>query len=373
MPTVSVIRCDRYHRQTLHFAIEKLLEPFGGIYSIVRPGQKVLLKPNMLSAARPAEAVSTHPAVMQVVTELVQDAGGRAYIGDSPGNDDQEKAHHLCGMKDVMEVTGAEMLLFKDEVPVNVAGFWNRPIPLAAELRQVDLVINMGKLKTHSLTGLTGAVKNIYGCVVGGHKKRFHLNYPLPLDFSRLLIDVYLAVKPVFSILDAVVAMEGTGPRKGRPRQLGLLMASPNAVALDCTAAAVTGFQPWQVPTITAAREMQLAGADLKDIDIKGVPLEECRATNFDRGPAASGSLGLTALLYPLAWLGNMLTVRSRPYPHIDNRLCTRCGICYENCPAQVISSENGQPVIDLEGCIRCYCCQELCPEGSIKLSGRRG
>ncbi len=370
LQTVSLVRCRRYHPQTVRHSLQQLLEPFGGVGALVKPGQKVLLKPNLLAAAPPAEAVTTHPLVVKVLTEMIQERGGKVLIGDSPGNDRQEEAHRIGGLQRVMMETGAEMLLFKEIKDVKVNGFSEIIIPLAAELDCVDLVINVAKLKTHALTGLTAAVKNVYGCVIGNHKRRFHLEHPLPLDFSRLLINVFLAVKPAFSIIDAVVAMEGTGPRRGKPRQLGLLMASPNAVALDSVAAEITGFRPDQVTTVAAARALKLPGSNFLDVHIEGLSLEESRVHDFDRGPADSGNISHLIVNFPLAWFRNMIYAR-RPYPCVDSMFCNGCGVCFENCPAQVIDFSSGIPDLDLYNCIRCYCCQELCAQGAIKLNRR--
>ncbi len=368
---VALENCRRYHPHTIHSSLKQLLEPFGGITGLVKPGQKVLLKPNLLSAAPPVEAVTTHPVVVKVITEMIQEAGGRVYIGDSPGSDSQEKALRVSGMYDVIEATGAEALIFNDPIDVEVNNFKKRVIPIAAALEQVDLVINVGKLKTHAFTGMTGAVKNVFGCVVGARKARFHFDYPLPLDFSRLLIDVYLAVQPSISILDAVIAMEGTGPRRGKPRQMGLLLASHNAVALDRVAAEITGFYPEAIPTLVAAKELNLAGTELPAILVKGLSLDESRVPDFDRGPAAGGKLSRLLAMFPLARIRDMFAAR-RPLPHINPQICNGCGVCRDNCPAQVIELKMSIPDIDYRDCIRCYCCQEFCAQGAIELDNNK-
>lgn len=365
--TVTLARCPRYRSRDVRFKLEELLEPLGGVKKIVLPGQKVLLKPNLLSAASPAEAVSTHPVIMKEMSKLVKEAGGRVFIGDSPGVDSQEKAHRICGMQEVIEETGAEELILSGTTKLEVNGYARKVITLASELDQVDLIINMAKLKTHSLTGMTAAVKNMYGCIPGTIKARLHVEHPLPRDFCRLLVDVYCAVKPALSVVDAIIAMEGAGPRRGRPRQVGLLLASLNAVALDTVAAELLGFRPDQVGTVAAARELGLPGADLSGIHIRGERLENCRVNNFDLGPAAAGGWSRLASLFPVARIRNLVAGR-RPYPQPGEELCTGCGICRENCPAQVIALENSFPEVDKVGCIRCYCCLEFCPEGAFSL-----
>jgi uncharacterized protein (DUF362 family)/NAD-dependent dihydropyrimidine dehydrogenase PreA subunit len=370
-PIVAVERCLRYEMNEVREALRKVLQPFGGLESFVTPGQKVLIKPNLLAAAAPAEAVTTHPAVIRALVEMVQEAGGEAFIGDNPGNDDQAETLKKAGLQEIIDQSGAQALIFKGSKDHQGSGFQERLIPLARELDQVDLVINAAKLKTHALTGLTGAVKNNYGLLFGNIKKRYHMEHPLPLDFSRLLIDIYLAAKPALSILDAIVAMEGTGPRRGKPRQLGLLMASNNAVALDSVAAEITGFLPAQVTTIAAARELKLSGAFLEDIEIRGLQLEESRVKDFDRGPGGHGKISRLIASFPLAYFRNLLYAR-RPYPRVDPELCVECGICAENCPLRVIDCSCGIPEFDLYECIRCYCCQEHCAEGAIKLGQYR-
>ncbi len=367
--SVTLARCDRYEPQEIRSALKDIFAPYGGLEAIVAAGQKVLLKPNLLSAALPSETVTTHPTVVKVMAEMVRDLGGKVYIGDSPGHDAQKKAHQACGITQVIEEIGAEALYFSDPVYKQVKGFRLWEIPLAPELDRVDLVINLAKLKTHSFTGMTAAVKNMYGCVPGKNKARYHFEYPLPKDFSRLLLDVYYVVRPAFSIIDAVVAMEGAGPRKGRPRQVGLLMGAPNALALDNVAASVIGFRPGQVATLAAASELKLEGSDPGSITINGVSLQDCRVKDFDLGPASQGRLaGLLAFL-PFSWIKDFIAGR-RPYPRIDAALCTRCGACYQACPARAIEFDGSSiPDINNDGCIRCYCCQEFCGPGAIDLS----
>ncbi len=364
---VSIVRCKRYHLDSVRESFNQLLEPWGGIGTFIKPKQKVLLKPNLLAAAKPEEAVTTHPVIMRVMTELIQDAGGQVFIGDSPGRDSDDYVYRETGMQAVADQTGAQLVRFDQFHQKDYDGIKRRKLDLATALDQVDIVINMAKLKTHSLTGLSGAVKNIYGCIVGSKKGKLHFDYPLPTDFSRLLIDVFLAVKPAFSIIDAVIAMEGTGPRRGKPRNTGLLMASPNAFALDTVAAAVVGFKPEWVSTLQVAKEQSLPGTNISEIVIRGLTLKESFIQDFDPGAAVSSGLGSLMTRFPLAWL-RRLADRRRPYPAINEKLCTNCAKCIEGCPAQIICFGDRVPDIELNSCIRCYCCLEFCPQGAIEL-----
>jgi uncharacterized protein (DUF362 family)/Pyruvate/2-oxoacid:ferredoxin oxidoreductase delta subunit len=364
---VSIARCRRYHPDSLNDSLKLLFEPWGGISGIVNPGQKVLLKPNLLAAARPEEAVTTHPALILALTLAIQEAGGEVIIGDSPGSDDPEVVYRVTGMLSVAEQTGASLIRFDRARQKDYYGVKQRRFDLAEELDQADLIINVAKLKTHPLTGLTGAVKNVYGCIAGKKKARMHFEYPLPADFARLLIDVCRAVKPSFSILDAVIGMDGMGPRRGKPKSIGLLMASQNPFALDTAAAEVVGFKTEQVTTLKAARELSIIGANPAELKVKGLSIEECRIENFDPGVTGEGSIARLIARFPLAWISNLAGSR-RPFPHINRKLCSSCGKCVEGCPAQIIVYKNSIPDIDIDACIRCYCCQEFCPGGAIDL-----
>jgi uncharacterized protein (DUF362 family)/Pyruvate/2-oxoacid:ferredoxin oxidoreductase delta subunit len=365
---VSLARCTRYQPEAVRESLEQLLRPWGGIGSFVKPGKKVLLKPNLLTAAAPEEAVTTHPVALRVLAEMALEAGGEVYIGDSSGSGPPERVLRVTGVREVLQETGAKLLLFDEVKPARFQGKKTRTLPLARALEEVDLVINAGKLKTHTLTGLTAAVKNMYGCVVDKHKGRLHFEHPLPMDFAHLLLDIYLAVKPGLSIIDAVIAMEGVGPRNGRPRAVGLLMAATNGIALDCVAAAITGFQPGQVTTTAAARRRKLPGSDLSQIRVEGIPLAEAAIRDFDRGAVNAGYAG-KAWAYVFA--RSRLLQRRRPSPVVIPEKCAGCAVCLEHCPPQIIRLQDNIAVIERSRCIRCYCCQELCAHGAIELFPR--
>ena len=367
---VSVVRCTRYQYNCVHDSVALLLEPWGGIAGIVKPGDKVLLKPNLLAAVKPEEAVTTHPLIIKVLTELIQKVGGEVFIGDSPGGDDEDHTHRETGMLAVAQETEARLIKFDRVKQKEYDGIRKRSLELAAAIDEVDLIINVAKLKTHPLTGLTGAVKNIFGCVAGKAKGRMHFDYPLPLEFSKLLVDVYMAVKPAFSIIDAVIAMEGIGPRRGKARNTGLLLASRSAVALDTVAAAITGFQPSQVTTNIIAAELGLPGTKITEIFLHGLSLEEAIIPDFDRGTASNGKVGRLIARFPAAWVRGFRE-RKRPYPQINALLCNGCGKCVEGCPAQIMHLNSKTPTIDLNACIRCYCCREFCPRGAVELTRR--
>lgn len=369
---VTLSRCNRYHLDTVRESILELLAPWGGIGFFVKANSKVLLKPNLLAAAPPEEAVTTHPVVIRVLAELCREAGAKVLIGDSPaGSCTWEQLYKSTGMQEAAAAGGASLVEFIEANEIEMPG-WKRggPLPLAQVLSEVDLVINVAKLKTHTLTGLTAAVKNTYGCVVGKSKGRLHREHPTPLDFAKIILDIHLLVKPGLSILDAVVAMEGTGPRNGRPRQVGLLIASTEGTALDCAAAAITGFSTEQVTTLALARRRGLPGTSLSQIKTAGLSFEEAVLKDFDRGAVSGGRIGALLAHFPGSWLRNFQQ-RRRPYPGVNPEKCSGCALCYQHCPLQIISLRDKRAEIDLHRCIRCYCCQELCPYGAVEIFPR--
>ena len=114
MSTVSIARCESYAADQVQTAVKAALAPLGGIEKFVRPGMRVLLKPNLLAAASRERAVTTHPAVVQAVAELVQEVGGVVLIGDSPAGPIKNtyRLWREAGMRDVAEKVGADLVLF---------------------------------------------------------------------------------------------------------------------------------------------------------------------------------------------------------------------------------------------------------------------
>lgn len=362
---VRIVPCQRYHQGEMRRALEELLEPFGGPAVLFERGKKVLLKPNLLAAAPPGRAVTTHPLVVETLAAMVRERGALALVGDSPGIEGQDRVHRLTGMTGAAHRSGARLVKFDKSEPRAVEIVPGLTLGLTSWLSQVDLVINLAKLKTHALTGLTAAVKNLYGCIPGLQKGKLHLEYPRPRDFARLLLGVCLSVGPTLSIVDAVVSMEGAGPRRGRPRQTGLLMASTSAVALDTTAAYLTGFAPGQVTTQAAAATLGLRETRMSFLNFSGLAPESCRLADFDRGPAAGGRLDRLVARLPAARIKDFLASR-RPYPRFQADVCNSCGLCREHCPAQAIIADQGSVSLVPGACIRCYCCLEFCPRGAV-------
>ncbi len=357
---VSLQSLADYDAERVKDALYLLLEPLGGISNYVKPGQKVLIKPNLLAGKSPEKAVTTHPEIVRQTILLVQSAGGKVSVGDSPGLGTPEHVARKCGILDVVKETGARFAPFDKSIPISLVNGTFHQFEVAKEALEAEVIINLPKLKTHQMMGYTGAVKNLFGLVVGMRKVRLHLQAGTDKAFFALmLLELAERFPPALSIMDAVVGMEGNGPGNGDPVHLGALLASPHAVALDTVATNMVSLPEKRVWTQNIARQTGRQGVSLHELELHGVPLKELQTTRFRPAKNADINFGLPNQVKNL--LKNAITAQ----PEIT-RTCQRCGHCVTHCPPQVMTLDSQNVKIDYGRCIRCFCCQELCPHDAI-------
>lgn len=360
--TVALKACPDYSREAVQAAVDEIFSLCGGVERIVSPGQRVLIKLNLLMKRRPEQATTTHPEVARAIVCAVQRAGGIPVLADSPGGPYTRGmiagVYEACGMNAVARETGCALNDdFSTTTRYDEAGHVAKHLDLLGVLDHVDLVITVGKLKTHGLTTMTGCVKNLFGLVPGTTKVEYHARYPQVGLFSDMLVDLCESVKPCFAVIDAVVGMEGEGPSGGRPRTVGALIGSRNAHAADAVAAQLIGLQPEQVTTLEAAMRRQLLPA----YRIAGDDLEPLVLRDFDIPMRMKRSNWVN-------WV-NRLPQALRPRPVFTHRRCDGCGTCVRACPAGAIAMDKRRrPQVDVKRCIRCYCCQELCPKTDVEV-----
>jgi uncharacterized protein (DUF362 family)/Pyruvate/2-oxoacid:ferredoxin oxidoreductase delta subunit len=355
---VSAVACNTYSRDTVASSVALLLAPLGGMSAYVQPGMRVLLKPNLLSTAAIERAVTTHPAVVQAVAELVQDAGGTVFMGDSPAGPIELGAEvwGTSGMAEVAMGTGATLAPFSEVVWKRLDG---QDYFIARPVLEADLVINLPKLKTHAFSRYTGAVKNLFGVIPGGRKREIHLRAPGIADFSRALVDVLDLVRPGLTIMDGVIGQEGEGPgMRGSPRPYGCLAASTDPVALDSVLTTAMGFRPGQVLHVTQAASRKLGIGDPKAIRIVG----DATALRFGRVRLPATHWYFRAP----SWISAPFYRSARLRPTVKDPRCAGCGQCAVVCPRDAITP--GQPPsFDLDACVGCMCCAEICTQGAIR------
>jgi uncharacterized protein (DUF362 family)/Pyruvate/2-oxoacid:ferredoxin oxidoreductase delta subunit len=362
MNQIVLARCDKYDLSQVRAAIVQLLEPLGDMSAFVKPGERILLKPNMLSAKSPEQAVTTHPAVVRVVAELVSEAGGRVLIGDSPGIGGFQRVADKSGIARAAAEISAELIEFNATVDLPGSGTFRR-FTLARAYWEADKVINLPKLKTHEMMTMTCAVKNLFGAVVGAEKAGWHLKAGTSREqFARLLLEIYLLKKPVLNIVDAIVAMEGNGPGSGDPLQVGALIAGVNPVAVDMMAGRLAGIPQELLHVEREARRMGLAGTSWEEIEICGDPLDSFPSKPFKLPNGLDVQFGMPKFLSII--LKRQLT----SFPVADRQRCILCGICRDACPPEAIEIKNSALTVDQGRCIRCWCCRELCPHDAMQV-----
>lgn len=282
-PIVAIQRCETYDPDAVLRVTRKALELLGGLGSFVKPGDQVLLKPNMLSADRVERAVTTHPAVVEAMMLLCREVDAVPTVGDSPALGSANRTARGCGVAEVCARHKVPILDLGTSLPGKADPIYGVTRPqITDQLAQFDAIINLPKVKVHEQIHLSLAVKNLFGCVPGRRKALWHFLLRHSVDqFARMLVATLTVAGPILSVADAIIAMEGGGPRMGDPRRVGLIVAGTECVALDRVLLEILSADPEEYPVLRAAREMGIGETDLSAIDIRGVPIAEARVEGF--------------------------------------------------------------------------------------------
>ncbi|MFQ5441255.1 MAG: DUF362 domain-containing protein [Thermodesulfobacteriota bacterium] len=360
---VSITRCARYEDEAVYEGVKEAVGVIGGMGRFVKAGERILLKPNLLAAKPPEAAVTTHPCLVRAVIRLVREAGATPVVGDSPALGGARKVAGRCGILEVCESEGVELIELTNPVMVeNPGGHTFKRLEVAESVLDVDGVINIPKLKTHAQMLLTLGVKNIFGCVPGKLKPQWHLSAGVDNSyFAGIILELYMLINPRLTVMDAVVGMEGNGPGSGAPRHIGLIFAAEDAVAMDTVISRVLGVNAEDIPIQKAAALRGLAGARLQDIEILGEAIKDVLVEGFVLPPIMHTNFAARLPYFIDKRVRRALTSR----PHVTNSDCTLCNVCVDVCPAEVMENKD-RIRIDYDNCIRCYCCQEMCPHGAI-------
>lgn len=357
---VSLVKCAQYDPNEIIRSIEKGLRPFGGIKAFVKKGQKVLLKPNMLIMGSKESCISTHPEMLRAVIKLVKKAGGRPFVGDSPGFFSARRVASSNGILDVCKQEKVELIEFSHNKPVFSKSIKKR-FPIAEEVLNAEVIINLPKVKTHGVTLFTGAVKNLFGCVAGLRKAKYHLQYPDHDEFARMLAELAYVIKPSLNIIDGVYGMDGKGPSGGNPKTLGFIGVSDNPVALDIAVCQALGFKDDEVITNVYGRAL----FKVNHINYPLLKPEQLGINDFKKY-TKSRQANFGAPVFLTRFLTRLLSLK----PIVDKQECRACKACIKVCPAHTIKLLK-KADIDYSGCIRCYCCYEVCAYKAIELKRR--
>lgn len=359
MTKISISKCSSYKEEDVKKAVDQCLNELGGLSSFIQEENTVLIKPNILQAKKPEEAITTHPAVMEAIIMAVKNTGAVPVVGDSPGGLWLSLGKHWkkTGIWDVCSKHDVEILNFE------AAGVYEKRLNgnhyhIAKPVLDVDFVINVPKIKTHGLTTFTCAIKNMYGTVPGLIKIDYHKRAPNSTDFSSLVVDIFSLSKPNLNIVDGVVGMDGEGPSGGNPVELGMILASTDGVALDSYICHILGKNPLKVPTNKIASERGLGESNINEMEILGF---QPTVRNDFKWPSSMMSR-LPSFIVRRMWgaLGQK--------PVIDSDLCTKCEQCINSCPVEALTSGVNIPEFNYDECINCLCCIEMCPKKAVTL-----
>ena len=315
---------------------------------------RVLIKPNLLSPARPDSGITTHPVLVRLVAEYALDHGAAVQISDSPAVGSFHKILKRGGYKEALADLAVNVKPFRESIKVDIGEPFGT-IELAKDALEADLVINLAKLKTHAQMLLTLGVKNLFGCVVGVRKPQWHLRAGVDRQmFASLLVRICQKVSPLVTIVDGILAMEGQGPGKsGLPRELGLLIGGDNAFAVDTAICSLLGLKSEDLLTCDQARKL---GVFDGQAHING----DFTIINDFKFPE------LGELSFGPPSLNQFFRRHLIQRPVADNKICTLCGKCWNYCPAKAITYNIKGIRFNYTDCIRCYCCIEICPHGAI-------
>ena len=361
--TVLLLEVPSYDRDVLFPALEQVMQllPAG-----LAPDAALLLKPNLLVPAAPETAVCTHPEVIAATVAALRKRGfTRLAVGDSPAVHTAEAVARSAGITRILEELRVPLVSFADSVSIeNPRARVLRSIPLARAVVEGKNLINLARLKTHGFTRYSGACKNLFGCIPGTTKASLHLRYHRQETFARMIADLVGYLEPTLSVVDGIVAMEGRGPRNGRPRRGNFLVASTDPVAADAVACRLVGIDPQDVLHLRFAAAAGIGCIAPGDIEVLGANPVALAIPDFEPAPEPPEIGGmLPAFLVPLARRFFL------PGAAVDSHVCTHCGNCITICPAgAMIETTAGPPHPKPQLCIGCRCCEEVCPVDAVRI-----
>ncbi len=362
---VSVEPCSSYNPEKTYQSVRKALQ---AIRFKTSRGMKVLLKPNIIGQNTPGQATTTHPGVVEALCRFFTDYNCIISIGDSSAfyqGGGTMAGLESSGIAAVAKKYGATLVPFETtRLRKITTGAYLNPFFVSEAVFDHDLVVNLPKLKVHRLARYTGAIKNMYGCVAGGSKQLYHKQFQHRDNYQGLwggpIVDVYEAVSPGLTVMDAVIGLDKDGPAaNGEPRFTGLILASESGPALDVIACRIIGFDPAWVPAVREAIDRGLVSPD--SIEVIGM----IPSIPYAKLPDLKIATGM------LQKVDDYFFDQFIVSPFISRKKCTRCDACITGCAVKAISYDRDRlPVIDSGSCIHCYCCESYCGQGAISLKG---
>ena len=361
--------CDSYDKNEVYTTVRALIGAISFDSKDIE-GKRVVIKPNLVRKMDISAAGTTNPTVVETLSRVLLEMGASSVtIAESPAGPYTEsalRASYKAGrMDEAAEASGAALNYDLGASRVLSTGAdKERAFNMIDPIANAELVVNICKLKTHNLTGMSGAVKNFFGVVPGTEKLEMHALYPNLTDFSGMICDLCKTVcdrTAVLNVMDGIVAMEGNGPTNGKPKKLGFLGASRDPFALDEVCSEIIGMKG-----LSSIGEEAKKRGFLPEIERLGDTSESFVCADFQLPDSSDRKHSAISVLSGL--FGGRVMESLRPRPVIDQAKCVGCGECMRSCPAKTIVIKNRVASIKKKACIKCFCCQELCPKDAVKV-----
>lgn len=370
---VSIDRVKSYDEELIYTVLKERMRLLCPLFEKLF-GKKVMIKPNLVRKMKPEEAATTHPSILVPLIKLLKEQGAEVVIAESPAGVYSEgtlkSIYRVCGIDEAAERGGA--ILNFDTTSGSLSapkGESTKVFNVITPVLQADLMIDLCVLKSHGLTTMSAACKNLFGLIPGVQKIEMHARFTEQIPFCNMILDLDEAVSdhvPMFCICDAIIGMEGNGPTGGTPREIGYILTGINPATVDLAAEHILGMDG-KVEMLQEARRRGFCPQKFEELSIVGdadlVPM-----TDFVM-PESKTSM----LTFALTFGGGRFKRLFEPKPLIDKKKCIGCGECHRSCPQKTIvmvpKKKGGRVArINDKDCIKCYCCQELCPHGAVKI-----
>ena len=367
MSKVVIEECSSYDIDKIINKVNDGIEKIGGWEKFVKPNDRVLLKVNLIGPKTAESAAVTNSEFVRALTRILKSKGCIVWIGDSAGGAiagiaPTAKALITSGLEKVAAEEGAVIKNFDREGVVEVVpvSMKDEKMYIAKPLFDADVVINLPKVKTHSAGIYTGAVKNLFGCIPGLRKAKYHKMAPDPRDFGNIIVDIHKAVKIKLNIMDGIESMQGEGPTAGEVYKSNKILISDDPLALDTIAVNMLGIKVEDVPILFTAQKRNLGETRIEDIEIVG---------DYDKIPHLQG-FKLPKRFYSTKKQNYNAVIKVIDFfktrPVINHKKCKNCNLCVESCPVGAIDRKT--KIINEKLCIECMCCHELCINKAVEL-----
>ncbi len=365
MNRVSCYRVEQYDLSLMKETVEAIIADQGGYETLFEKGKRVVIKPNLVVKKKPEGCATTHPTLLEAVILCLLPYTKDITVAECPGGPNTEIL-----LSAIYRETGIWDVCKRHNIPIHTAMTpVAKKVPEPQSAKEVDVLdlfatadvfINLAKMKTHSLTTVTGCAKNLYGTIPGLRKVEYHAAYPDIDSFAGLICDINQVLIPTLSIVDGVWGMEKDGPSGGVPKYAGALLGGNNTHAVDEVMCRVMGIDPELSPILRHARK---AGFLTGEVLVSGEDPNGFCPTPFLLPNSQKRSILRD---FPDLFGGKLVTFLS-PKPKINAKNCIGCGECARLCPQNTIVIKHKKAVISHKNCIRCWCCQEMCPKKAVE------